>query len=162
AELPYWLSLPATVASLPMDREEARETARATVTVELGVAETRALLEAAPEAYRTQVNDLLLAALARAFASWSGERLLLVDLEGHRREEIFPGVDLSRTVGWFTTVFPVALALPPGDDPGDAIRVVKEQLRAVPQRGLGHGVLRYLATSEIRARLAALPSPAVS
>src|SRR5206468_6286238 len=98
-----------------------------------------------PEVYRTQVNDLLLAALARAFAAWTGEGTLRVALEGHGREEVAPGVDLSRTVGWFTTLFPVTLELPPGAAPREAIRAVKETLRAVPGKGLGYGLLRYLA-----------------
>jgi len=159
AELPYWLSLPAA-SPLPIDREG--NGGMATVAVELGAAETRALLKEAPEVYRTQVNDLLLAALARAFAAWTGERTLLVDLEGHGREEIFPGVDLSRTVGWFTTAFPVALALPDGGGPREAILAVKEALRAVPGRGLGYGLLRYLAGPQTGELLAALPAPQVS
>ncbi|HEY2291009.1 MAG TPA: amino acid adenylation domain-containing protein [Thermoanaerobaculia bacterium] len=161
AELPYWLSLPA-VPPLPCDLAGGGAPARASVAVELGAAATRALLQEVPEVYRTQVNDLLLAALARAFAAWTGEGTLLVDLEGHGREEIFPDADLSRTVGWLTTVFPVALTLPPGDGAREAIRAVKESLRAVPGRGLGHGLLRYLAGPETADRLAALPTPQVS
>ncbi|MFL6293984.1 MAG: condensation domain-containing protein, partial [Thermoanaerobaculia bacterium] len=140
-EIPYWQAIP-SVPPLPVDMEG--EGGRATLTVELGAAETRALLRDAPEVYRTQANDLLLAALARAFASWTGERTLLVDLEGHGREEILPGVDLSRTVGWFTTLFPVALRLPPGAGPRESILAVKETLRAVPGRGLGFGLLKGL------------------
>jgi amino acid adenylation domain-containing protein/non-ribosomal peptide synthase protein (TIGR01720 family) len=154
AEIPYWSSLPA-VPPLPLDAQG--EGGMATLSVELGAAETRALLQEAPEAYRTQVNDLLLAALARAFAAWTGEDTLLVDLEGHGREEIFPGVDLSRTVGWFTTTFPVAL--PAEADPRSAILKVKETLRAVPGRGLGFGLLRWLAAPE---SLPSLPEPQVS
>src|SRR6185295_2433414 len=157
-----WLALPMS-APLPVD-VEARDgrAATATFSLDLGAAATRALLNEAPEAYRTQVNDLLLAALARTFTAWTGEGTLLVDLEGHGREEIFPGVDLSRTVGWFTTLFPVALELPPGAGPREAIQAVKEGLRAVPRRGLGYGLLRYLGGDETAERLAALPAPQVS
>ena len=162
-ELPYWNTLPMSVLPLPIDCEGDKGTVgTANFSVDLDAAATRALLNEAPEAYRTQVNDLLLAALARAFAAWTAESTLLVDLEGHGREEIFPGVDLSRTVGWFTTVFPVALALPSGAGPRDAILSVKENLRAVPRRGLGYGLLRYLANEETAERLAALPAPQVS
>ncbi|HVG07740.1 MAG TPA: amino acid adenylation domain-containing protein, partial [Thermoanaerobaculia bacterium] len=139
AEIPYWSAIPA-VPPLPVDSEG--DGGMTTVSAEWGHEETRALLQRAPEVYRTQVNDLLLAALARAFSAWTGERTLLVDLEGHGREEIFPGVDLSRTVGWFTTLFPVALTLPPGAGPRESIQAVKETLRAVPGRGLGYGLLR--------------------
>ncbi|HEX3554405.1 MAG TPA: amino acid adenylation domain-containing protein [Thermoanaerobaculia bacterium] len=165
AELDYWLdglALPAVVPPLPCDLAGGGAPARASVAVELGAAETLALLQEVPEVYRTQVNDLLLAALVRAFAAWTRERTLLVDLEGHGREEIFPDVDLSRTVGWFTTVFPLALTLPPGGGPREAIRGVKESLRAVPRRGLGYGLLRYLAGPDSGDRLAALPAPQVS
>src|SRR5215203_1298193 len=163
-ELPYWLGLPVSLPPLPADlaAEAGSPPAMATVAVELGAGETRALLKQAPEVYRTQVNDLLLAALARAFAAWTGEGTLLVELEGHGREEVFPGVDLSRTVGWFTTLFPVALALPPRGGPREAILAVKERLRAVPNRGLGYDLLRHLAGPETGGRLAALPAPEVS
>ncbi len=134
----------------------------ASVTAELGREETLALLQEVPEVYRTQVNDLLLAALARAFAAWTGEGALRVGLEGHGREEIAPGVDLSRTVGWFTTLFPVTLALPPGGGPREAIRAVKETLRTIPGRGLGYGLLRHLGVPEAAALLAALPEPEVT
>src|SRR6202034_2551918 len=85
------------------------------VEMTLSVEETAALLARAPRAYRTQVGELLLAALAEAFAPWTGSRRLVLDLEGHGREELIgagedaggAGLDLSRTVGWFTSVFPV-------------------------------------------------------
>ncbi|HEY4592040.1 MAG TPA: condensation domain-containing protein, partial [Thermoanaerobaculia bacterium] len=142
AELPYWLDQPG-VPPLPRDLPGGGG-AVATVAVELGRDATRALLQEVPEVYRTRVDDLLLAALARAFAAWTGENVLRVELEGHGREEMspgVPGVDLSRTVGWFTTLYPVVLALPPGGGPREAIRAVKETLRAIPGRGLGYGLL---------------------
>ena len=74
---------------------------------------------------------------------WSGNSAFLVDLEGHGREELFPEIDLSRTVGWFTTVFPVLLRGAAGDHAGDALKSIKEQLRTIPRRGIGYGLLRY-------------------
>jgi len=130
-----------------------------TVTVELDEAETRALLTELPSAYGTQVNDALLAALAATLARPGGA--LWVDLEGHGREEVVPAVDLSRTVGWFTTLFPVALAVD-STAPGALLQSVKEQLRAIPDRGFGYGLLRYLRGGEAAALLAALPAPRVS
>ena len=82
-----------------------------------------------------------------------GEHAVLLDLEGHGREEIFADVDLSRTVGWFTSLFPVRLdpgaldldeALAGGAALGRALKLIKEQLRALPDNGLGYGLLRYL------------------
>jgi non-ribosomal peptide synthase protein (TIGR01720 family) len=109
---------------------------------------TRALLEEAPEAFRTQVNAILLAALGLAFHRWTGSPRVLVDLEGHGREPLFPTADLTRTVGWFTSIYPVPVELP---DPGDlegCLTSVKETVLAVPRRGIGFGLLRRLRADE--------------
>ncbi|HYG10269.1 MAG TPA: condensation domain-containing protein, partial [Pyrinomonadaceae bacterium] len=124
----------------------------------LSVEETRALLHEVGAAYHTQINDVLLAALVRTLSNWTGERRFLIDLEGHGREDILEGLDVSRTVGWFTTIFPVLLEQEGNWHPGETLRQVKEQLRAMPQRGIGYGLLRYLSQDEsIRAQLAELP-----
>ncbi|HEV2733851.1 MAG TPA: condensation domain-containing protein, partial [Longimicrobiaceae bacterium] len=92
----------------------------------------------------------------------TGERSLRIHLEGHGREELFADVDLSRTVGWFTSLFPVRLELEEGG-PGEALKGVKEQLRAVPQRGSGYGVLRHLSDDpEVREALGGAAEPQVS
>ncbi|MER7860340.1 non-ribosomal peptide synthase/polyketide synthase [Amycolatopsis japonica] len=141
-ELEHWRSIP-EVTPIPVDGIGANTVGRArAVTVRLTAGETRSLLRQVPEVYRTQVNDLLLAALGRTLRDWTG-RVPVIDLEGHGREGLFDGVDLSRTVGWFTSLFPVALDVP--DDWGAAIKAVKERLRAVPRRGIGYGALRYLS-----------------
>ena len=115
-----------------------------TVTASLNAAETRALLQRVPAAYRTQINDVLLAALGRVLSRWTGRSRVYLDLEGHGREDLLDGADLTRTIGWFTTIYPVALDLPGDQDWGGTLKSVKEQLRAVPNRGLGYGALRYL------------------
>jgi non-ribosomal peptide synthase protein (TIGR01720 family) len=115
-----------------------------------------------PPVYHTQINDALLTALVQSVARWTGERALLVDLEGHGREELFAEVDLSRTVGWFTTLFPVRLELK-AEGPGEALKAVKEQLRDIPKGGIGYGVLRYgHPNPEVRTALHALPQAEVS
>ncbi|WP_129292551.1 non-ribosomal peptide synthetase [Streptomyces lydicus] len=119
-----------------------------TVTVRLEAEETRRLLQDVPEVYRTRVNDVLLCALGRVLARWTGHDRVRIGLEGHGREEIFDDIDLSRTVGWFTTMFPVALDLPPHADLATALKSAKEGLRALPGHGLGHGALRHLRTPE--------------
>ncbi len=167
-ELNHWLA-PAhqQPAPLPVDpggrvTGNAEATAR-TVTVSLDRDETDALLHLLPRAYRTQINDVLLCALAEAFARWTGERVLLVDLEGHGREPLFDDVDLSRTVGWFTSIYPVRLELDGSPDPAARLKAVKEQLRSIPNHGIGYGVLRYLGGDvEARRRLAELPQAEVS
>ena len=149
-ELPYWLAVAGTaVDRLPADDPHGANTVASvrSVTVALSKADTDALLRQVPDVYRTHINDVLLTAVAEAFAEWTGKRSLLIDLEGHGREELFAGVDISRTVGWFTTLFPVRLELSGGDDPSAALKSIKEQLRSVPNRGMGYGLLRYLSQS---------------
>ncbi|MGH8486603.1 MAG: condensation domain-containing protein, partial [Pseudomonas sp.] len=120
---------------------------------------TRQLLQQAPQAYRTHVNDLLLTALAQVLCRWTGEGSALIRLEGHGREDLFEGLDLSRTVGWFTSLFP--LRLTPHAQPGEALKAIKEQVRAVPNKGISYGLLRYLGDSATQQALAALPTAPV-
>ncbi|MEY9874260.1 amino acid adenylation domain-containing protein/non-ribosomal peptide synthase protein (TIGR01720 family) [Streptacidiphilus sp. MAP12-33] len=148
AELDHWTRVEkATLeaAALPVDRR-GRNTAGSarTLTRRLDADRTEALLRKVPRVYRTQANDVLLSALARVLSNWAGGTVP-VELEGHGREDLFDDVDLSRTVGWFTTVFPVVLDLPEDEDWGATLKAVKEGLRAVPSRGLGYGALRHLA-----------------
>nr|QEO73980.1 AMP-dependent synthetase and ligase [uncultured bacterium] len=148
-ELDHWRTVTAETA-LPTDHDgENTVAAIETVTVWLSQDTTRALLQDVPGVYRTQVNDVLLSALGHTLRDWTGRDRVLVDLEGHgREEELLEGVDLSRTVGWFTTMFPVALDLP-HDDWGTILKSVKEQLRAIPNRGIGYGALRYLGNADV-------------
>ncbi|MDN4544791.1 amino acid adenylation domain-containing protein [Pseudomonas sp. C32] len=143
---------------LPADNPQGRLASHHAVSVEtlLDSTFTRQLLQDAPAAYRTQVNDLLLTALARVLGQWTGQPSTLVKLEGHGREDLFDDIDLTRTLGWFTSIFPVKLT--PASDLAGSIKAVKEQLRAVPDKGIGFGILRYLAD----AGLEDLPSPQVT
>ncbi|HEX6291021.1 MAG TPA: amino acid adenylation domain-containing protein [Herpetosiphonaceae bacterium] len=155
----------AHVARLPRDTPAGVNTGASTraVTITLDAAETHALIQEVPAAYHTQINDILLTALTQAFARWTNGTSLLLDLRGHGRETIFEDLDVSRTIGWFTTVFPVLLRASPADEPGEAIKAIKEQLRRIPQRGIGYGILRYLSPdTAVRERLRALPQAEVS
>ncbi|WP_148307944.1 non-ribosomal peptide synthetase [Actinoplanes friuliensis] len=150
-ELPHWADILTHDTALPVDGigpDTAADTR--SVTVRLDRDRTAALLHDVPAVYRTQINDVLLTALGATLRDWTGNRVL-VDLEGHGREEILDGTDLTRTVGWFTTVYPVALTVPAGADWGTALKAVKEQLRAVPRRGIGFGALRRLTTGRLPA-----------
>ncbi|MFI8376818.1 non-ribosomal peptide synthetase [Pseudomonas helleri] len=133
-----------------------------TVSVQLDVERTTQLLQQAPSAYRTQVNDLLLTALARVLCRWSGQPSALIQLEGHGRETLFDDIDLSRTVGWFTSAYPLRLTPQAAGGQGASIKAIKEQLRGIPHKGLGYGVLRYLTDSATRQALADLPVAAVT
>ena len=167
-ELDYWLNqssiqVTALPVDYPSDQENNTVASTASVSLALNEEQTRALLQDVPSAYNTQINDVLLTALVQSFAQWTGESSLLIDLEGHGREDLFEDVDLSRTVGWFTTLFPVRLQLQEIDHPGNALKFVKEQLRQIPNRGIGYGVLRYLQeNSTIREKLQSLPSAQIS
>lgn len=160
-ELDYWLqSSGGRTSSLPTDDPAGKNTAESvrTVRVSLGAEETSALLEQVPRAYQTQVDEVVLTAVVRAFERWSGESSLSMDLEGHGREEVLEGVDLSRTVGRCTSPFPVRLDLAGITEPGEALKSIKEQLRRVPNHGIGYGALRYLSgDARISAQLEALP-----
>ncbi|MEV0238487.1 non-ribosomal peptide synthase/polyketide synthase [Streptomyces sp. NPDC050674] len=142
-ERAYWIrETEGAGAALPADREGTNTYAsQRSVTVRLGPEDTEALLRTLPETYRTQANDVLLAALGRVLCGWSGHERVLVDVEGHGREELFADLDTSRTVGWFTTRHPVALAVPPEAGWDSVLKQVKEHLRAVPRHGIGHGAL---------------------
>ena len=163
-ELDYWLAYRTQVLPLPVDYADGANTVASaqTVSAVLSAAETQALLQEVPTVYRAQVQDVLLAAVVKAFAEWTGVPSLLLDLEGRGREVIFEGVDLSRTVGWFTTISPVVLELGESDSPGETLKAVKEELRRIPNEGIGYGALRYLSEdSAIASKLAALPQAEV-
>jgi non-ribosomal peptide synthase protein (TIGR01720 family) len=133
-----------------------------TVAVLLSADETRALLQDVPKVYHTQINDVLLTALMQAFAWWTGAASLLITLESHGRDEIFEAIDLSRTIGWFTSIFPVQLRLKAGGSPEDALIEIKELLRRIPHHGICYGLLRYLSDDpEIVRQLRTLPKPDV-
>ena len=124
---------------------------------------TARLQDASRQQRGTQTQALLMTGLMRALRRWRGADALVVDIEGHGRETDLPGfegLDLSRTVGWFTALYPVALALAPGNDsggdPGEDLTQVKAALRDVPGRGLGWGALRYLAADPV---IASAPTP---
>ncbi|AZK48668.1 non-ribosomal peptide synthetase [Paenibacillus lentus] len=110
----------------------------------LGKQETEDLLTRANHAYKTKSDDLLLAALVMALQEWTQEYVFSINLEGHGRETIMEGIDLSRTVGWFTTQFPIIFRLE-SVSLSDVIKLVKETLRKVPSNGIGYGILKYLS-----------------
>ena len=162
-ELSLWQAqLAGPTVALPVQRPQGarRNSDAETVSVRLDAERTRQLLQQAPSAYRTQVNDLLLTALARVLCRWSGQASALIQLEGHGRETLFDDIDLTRSVGWFTSAYP--LRLTPLAEQGDSIKAIKEQLRGVPHKGLGYGVLRYLADDLCKQSMAALPSAQVT
>ncbi|WP_158938698.1 non-ribosomal peptide synthetase [Burkholderia sp. S171] len=156
SQLDYWLDTASTPAGLPCDFPDGANIVahQLHATLKLDRAWTHRLLQEAPAAYRTHVNDLLLTALGRALCNWTGGERIRIDLEGHGREDLFDDLDLSRTVGWFTSLYPIALE--PQGDVGTALGRVKEALRRAPDRGLGFGVLKYLGDDADRHALGSI------
>ncbi len=175
AEAPFWTEACAPAsAPLPIDRHAVsaedvahvnRESGARSVTVELDRAATRRFLRARAGSEATRVDAVLLAALARALATDGCAGPWRVDLEGHGRNDLLAGIDLSRTVGWFTALFPIRL------DPGPrgvgagfmvTLDLVRRALQSLPSHGIGYGVLRWLrGDAELTTRLAAAPPAAI-
>jgi amino acid adenylation domain-containing protein/FkbM family methyltransferase/non-ribosomal peptide synthase protein (TIGR01720 family) len=155
AELDYWLAR-AEPDALPAGRPGARETAL----VWLDPQQTAALRGPAGRAYRTTVPELLLAALVRALERAAPRAARAIAIEAHGREHPLAGLDIARTAGWFTTIYPLLLEVPGDAPPAALLLAVKEQWRAVPWHGFHYGVLRWLR-ADTGARLAALPAPRV-
>ncbi|KAA0017985.1 non-ribosomal peptide synthase/polyketide synthase, partial [Antrihabitans cavernicola] len=163
AELPMWQEIidgpDPLLGTRALDPAVDVATTVRNVRLELSAETTADLLTTVPELFHGGATDAMLTALALALTSWRRRRGVseassLIRLEGHgREEEVVPGADLSRTVGWFTAIFPVRLdlggidvddALAGGPAMGSAIKAVKEQILALPDKGIGYGMLRYL------------------
>jgi non-ribosomal peptide synthase protein (TIGR01720 family) len=161
-EVPVWAAgrdgADPLLTDRPLDPANDVVATRRSLTLTLPPERTAPLLGRVPAVFHGGVNDVLLSALALALSDWrqrhgrGEDSAVLVDVEGHGREDVVEGVDLSRTVGWFTSVFPVPLnpgvglqqARAGGPALGRALKRVKEQLRGLPDNGLGYGALRYL------------------
>jgi non-ribosomal peptide synthase protein (TIGR01720 family) len=159
-ELEYWAGVAERVRGVPRDYSAGENTVATAASVgqELSVSETRALLQEPARAYRVGVQEVVMTALARVLGHWSGETRVTMALEGHGREELGGKLDVSRTVGWFTALYPVSVEV--GGPAGANLKRVKEQLRSVPGKGLGYGLLKYLQSAG-RQRLSAAAEPEV-
>ncbi|MCG8617657.1 MAG: amino acid adenylation domain-containing protein, partial [Desulfobacterales bacterium] len=136
--------------SLPVDFPEGsnRLAHMRDLKVQLPETWTHRLLKETPAAFGTRISDLLLTSLLRVLENWTGRTQHLIDLESHGRTDMFLEIDVSRTVGWFTSLYTMMLALPAAGtaaSPGEALKSVKEQLRTLPNEGIGYGVLRHIA-----------------
>ncbi|MCP5107553.1 MAG: non-ribosomal peptide synthetase, partial [bacterium] len=152
-ESAYWKEIESLEYNpLPRDfeagEEEKKNKYSETVTVDFNPEETENLLKRTNTAYNTEVNDILLTALGLAIKEWRGLENVFVNLEGHGREPISEEIDISRTVGWFTSLYPVSLDMTRSDHLPTAVKGIKETLRGIPGRGIGYGILRYLTPDE--------------
>jgi non-ribosomal peptide synthase protein (TIGR01720 family) len=164
-ELSFWQRMlaPATAAKLPAEGDGDRSLGASQVLrFHLDAATTKRLLQEPPRAYRMRIDEVLLAALAQTLAAWSGQGGALIHLEGHGREDVIEDVDLSRTVGWFTTRYPVWLAAAADDDAKAALLDARERLRALPHKGFHFGLLNHLGDAATASAIRALPQAEVS
>ena len=161
-ELDYWLQQQSDWRLEPeFTRGQPVIQSSRAVTVGLTRPETQSLLKGAASGGKDQTIAALLVALGQSFASWSGERSLVIDLERHGREAVSEQIDLSGTVGWFTSIFPFKVEVQ--ENEAAALRKVQRQLEAIPRNGLGFGLLQYLSEDEkTAARLKQLARPQVS
>jgi amino acid adenylation domain-containing protein/non-ribosomal peptide synthase protein (TIGR01720 family) len=150
-EAAYWNFPMPTLTAFPVDHDTGANTqgSSALVLRALDAAHTDALLRSAHPAYQTQVNDLLVTALAQSLVTHSGGPNVHIDVEGHGREPLFDEVDLSRTVGWFTTIYPLRLRLSEPTNQRHCLLTVKEHLRGTPHHGIGYGIAQYLSSDPI-------------
>jgi non-ribosomal peptide synthase protein (TIGR01720 family) len=152
-------------APLPVDFPDGENTYGSTkrIVVTFSNEETRALIHDVPKILHAQVNDILLTALARACYRWTGKTALLLDLEGHGREQLWEDIDLSRTIGWFTSLFPIMLDIGRHGHWKDALLLVQNQLRRLPGNGLGFGVIRFLSPDQkLAEKIRDIPQPGMS
>ncbi len=147
----YWQSLASVPAALPAAGEACGAGRAVSASLQFDRPTTRRLQQDASAAYRTQLLDLLLLATGRALCEFAGRDRLRIDLEGHGRDPHFGEADLSRTVGWFTNIYPFELA--PMGETGAALKCVKEARRSVPHGGMSFGMLKYLGSPAQRAAL---------
>jgi amino acid adenylation domain-containing protein/non-ribosomal peptide synthase protein (TIGR01720 family) len=161
-ETSYWSALSRDYDDVSLDHPEASATNADAVVFEqtLDADLTRAALNEANAAYRTQAVEILVAALAHAIGETTGQKSCRLELEGHGREALFDDIETSRTLGWLTSHYPVALDT--GETPTGTLTQVKDTLRAVPNKGLGFGVLRHYGDDATRQALEAIPRPRVT
>ncbi|MBF0318982.1 MAG: amino acid adenylation domain-containing protein [Nitrospirae bacterium] len=153
-EISYWSRLDATdIMPLPPDFDNCPNGTISDIkrtAFSLSEMFTDMILTRAGAAYNTDIPDLLVTALLRALKLWCGIERTAIDMEWHGRGWITEDIDLSRTVGWFTALYPVVLALPPTDNPGAQIKYIKEALRQVPQKGIGYGIVKYMTPTNLK------------
>ncbi|PCK23178.1 lichenysin synthetase, partial [Bacillus pumilus] len=165
AERAYWKKVLAhSVTSLQKDHvtEDQRMLHTQTIRFTLSEQETHSLLTDVHEAYHTDINDILLTALGLSLKEWTGDDRHFIYLEGHGREDILPALNVSRTIGWFTSMYPVLLDMSHADDLSYQIKHLKEELRHIPNKGIGYGILKYLTPDKMKSDIAFDVTPEIS
>lgn len=153
-DLDYWLAIGKNADAIPCDivADKLLNAGKKTLFIELNKSDTGKLLKDFTSSYHAQINDILLAIMLLAFQRWRDMGNLLIDLEGHGRESCIENVDISRTTGWFTNIYPVYFDITKVVKEvnyfGAIIKYVKEVLRSIKDKGMAYGVLKYLADEQ--------------
>ncbi|MGB7605431.1 MAG: amino acid adenylation domain-containing protein [Lutisporaceae bacterium] len=173
-EIEYWTAvensnitqLSDTISDYIVSKEALRATNKLkdsdVLTIEFTVEQTEKLLMEVNNAYSTEINDILLSALGYSLREWTGNSSILIGLEGHGREENVGNININRTIGWFTSIFPVILDMTKHDSLAYQIKSIKESLRQIPNKGIGYGILKYLTPIESRQELSFSQTPEIS
>lgn len=142
-EAAFWDQVAKEEFSFPVDFNSGDDQLAncATLTFHLNPTETGQLLRGSENGFGVKTDELLIAALVRTIGDFTGKKGVVLELEGHGREDIFDDVDITRTVGWFTCLYPVALNIP-GTEIPEQLKAIKEQLRNIPNHGIGYGLLK--------------------
>ncbi len=151
-ELEYWKQIDGTpVKALPKDyiQDNICHDADGSIAITFTKEETHTLLSNVNKAYNTEINDILLIALGMAISDWTNESKVAIWMEGHGREEIIKEIDIKRTVGWFTSIYPFILDMSKKEDIGYQIKIIKEELRKVPEKGIGYSILKYMTDKKV-------------
>ena len=150
AQEPYWTKIVQAYQAIPTDKESDALSYKdlGTVSCTLDAAKTTQLLTQTNTAYNTNINDILICALASTIAQWSQQASLIIGMEGHGRDAIDDRIDLTKTVGWFTSKYPIVLDNLSDQRLEQQLKYCKEQIRAIPDNGIGYGCLKYLCDLE--------------
>jgi amino acid adenylation domain-containing protein/non-ribosomal peptide synthase protein (TIGR01720 family) len=148
SEREYWLKQASLMSARPRTMRIATLAEAGEIHAELTQQQSESLLRRVPAALGVRSLDILVAALALAFCRRGKPARTAIMLEGHGREDLFPELDISRTIGWFTALYPIVADLPAGASAPQAVKLVSKQLRAVPRGGIGYGLLRHLCSHD--------------
>jgi non-ribosomal peptide synthase protein (TIGR01720 family) len=166
-EKKYWQKIESTpLGTLPYDNIESENNSimenAITLGFSLSVSETNLLVTKATKAYQTSTHEILLTGLAYAMKKWHGHKRTLISLEGHGRQDIIKHIDVSRTVGWFTSTYPVILESPDTENAADQIETIKQILQNIPCYGMGYSILKYITPENLKKDMTFTVKPDVS
>jgi amino acid adenylation domain-containing protein/non-ribosomal peptide synthase protein (TIGR01720 family) len=154
-EIKYWSKIEQTdITKLPKDNDidlnlrKGRFLKSSWFTLEK--LDTSKLIKETHNAYNTKIDDILLAGLCLSVKEWSNNDKVLISVEGHGREEILENINVNRTIGWFTSEYPILFNLEQTGNLSEVIKCVKETNRSIPNKGVGYGILRYLTKDDLK------------